>query len=204
MKEKTKEILKNKNVCFLGSSVTYGYASGGISFVDVIAKDCGCNCSKYAVNGTTLVREDENSYVSRLEKIDETGAFDLFVCQLSTNDASRNKPLGSEDDDSPDTVCGAINYVVEYVKARFGCPIVFFTNPPYDNARYAAMRAALLNIAKKKDFAVVDLFGDQAGKIPPSDRLKYMADDIHPTLSGYEEWWAPIFESALADVLSGN
>lgn len=47
-----------------------------------------------AVSGTTLVDEDKTSYVSRLKKIDEDST-DLFICQLSTNDASQNKPLGT-------------------------------------------------------------------------------------------------------------
>ena len=48
---------------------------------------------KEAVSGTTLVDEDDSSYVSRLKTIKSDHA-DLFICQLSTNDAAKNYPLG--------------------------------------------------------------------------------------------------------------
>ena len=66
-----------------------------------------------SVSGTTLVDEDKTSYVSRLKKIDEDST-DLFIFQLSTNDASQNKPLGTisptKDINSFDTktIAGAI------------------------------------------------------------------------------------------------
>ena len=58
--------LNSKNIMFLGSSVTYGSASGGVSMVEVIAEKCGCNCVKHAVSGTTLADIGERSYVRRL------------------------------------------------------------------------------------------------------------------------------------------
>ena len=62
--------LKGKNILFLGSSVTYGSASGGISFVDLMAERCKSNCIKEAVSGTTLADINEDSYVSRLKRVD--------------------------------------------------------------------------------------------------------------------------------------
>ena len=46
--------LKDKTVLFLGSSVTYGSASGGVSFADLMVKECGIKMIKEAVSGTTL------------------------------------------------------------------------------------------------------------------------------------------------------
>ena len=85
--------LKNKNIVFLGSSVTYGASSMGVSFADYIGATNDCNIIKEAVSGTTLVDEGVDSYISRLNKIDTQNA-DIFVCQLSTNDATQKKPLG--------------------------------------------------------------------------------------------------------------
>ena len=82
--------LKNKTILFLGSSVTYGSAANGVSFVDMIGDLCGANCIKYAVSGTTLVNINEASYVSRLKSISPSIKPDLFVCQLSTNDAKKS------------------------------------------------------------------------------------------------------------------
>lgn len=81
-------ILRGKNILFLGSSVTYGSASGGVSFADIMSQCCGFQYVKEAVSGTTLADINENSYVSRLKNIDKSSKFDLFICQLSTNDAS--------------------------------------------------------------------------------------------------------------------
>ena len=62
--------IKGKTVIFLGSSVTYGSASGGVSFADYIEKRDGCEMIKSAVSGTTLVESGIDSYVSRLKKLD--------------------------------------------------------------------------------------------------------------------------------------
>ena len=85
--------LTGKTVLFLGSSVTYGSASGGVSFADMMAQELGLHCMKEAVSGTTLADLDETSYVSRLKKLDPATPVDLLICQLSTNDASQGIPL---------------------------------------------------------------------------------------------------------------
>lgn len=60
-------ILKGKTILFLGSSVTYGAAAGGVSFVELMAEQCGINYIKKAVSGTTLADIDNSSYVTRLK-----------------------------------------------------------------------------------------------------------------------------------------
>jgi hypothetical protein len=86
--------LAGKNIVFLGSSVTKGFAAYGKSFVDMIAARTGATCVKEAVSGTTLVDDNAKSYVARLKALDPKTPCDLFVCQLSTNDATKKKPLG--------------------------------------------------------------------------------------------------------------
>ena len=86
--------LKGKRFIFLGSSVTKGFASFGKSFVDMVAARNGAVCVKEAVSGTTLVDNGPKSYISRLKTIDAKTPCDVFVCQLSTNDATKKLPLG--------------------------------------------------------------------------------------------------------------
>ena len=62
--------LKEKTVLFLGSSVTYGSAAGGVSFAELMEEACGIRCVKEAVSGTTLADINDISYVSRLKKVD--------------------------------------------------------------------------------------------------------------------------------------
>ena len=108
--------LAGKTVLFLGSSVTYGSAANGESFADMLA-DYGCNVVKEAVSGTTLVDTGADSYVSRMKTMDKALNADLFVCQLSTNDASQGKPLGALDGaKDTSTIAGAIEHIIDYVK----------------------------------------------------------------------------------------
>lgn len=67
-------LLKGKHLVFLGSSVTYGSAAGGVSFADYIAARNVCSITKEAVSGTTLVQGSDNSYISRLQKMDKNKA----------------------------------------------------------------------------------------------------------------------------------
>ena len=86
--------LSGKHIVFLGSSVTYGAASNGVSFVDFLAEKMGCRVTKEAVSGTMLVDDAPDSYICRMRKLNPGMKVDLFVCQLSTNDATQMKELG--------------------------------------------------------------------------------------------------------------
>ncbi len=111
--------INGKTVIFLGSSVTFGYGSLGVSFADFLEKTDGITAVKEAVSGTTLVDIKSNSYVSRMKKIDKNIKADAFVCQLSTNDATKEMPLGvisdsfNMNDFDTQTVAGAIEYMMK-------------------------------------------------------------------------------------------
>ena len=193
--------LDGMNICYLGSSVTYGASSLQTSFVEYIAKRNHTSFVKEAVSGTTLT-QGKNSYVERLQKIERSQKFDLFVCQLSTNDASQNKPLGNVDDTDTKTVCGAINYIVDYVKQTWNCPVMFYTNAYYENTAYGAMVVALKEIAKTKDIGMIDLYAcAEFNDITKEQRKLYMADKIHPTKAGYLEWWTPKMEQEIYEFI---
>lgn len=191
---------KDKTVVFLGSSVTYGSAADGVSFADHIAARTGCRMIKEAVSGTTLADLEESSYVSRMKTI-AAEHVDLLVCQLSTNDATQEIPLGeiSTEESDERTVIGAINAIVRYAKEKWGCPVAFYTNPQYESKAYAKMVDALRVLASVLGIAVVDLWNDDAlNAITEEQRAVYMADAIHPTDRGYREWWTPVIEKQLA------
>lgn len=205
-------ILNGKTILWLGSSVTYGSATNGVSMAEYLQEQTGCVSLKYAVSGTTLVDNGANSYVQRLMAIDGTVACDYFICQLSTNDAAQGKPLG-EVSDSYDlnsfdttTVCGAIEFIIAYAKQRWNCPIAFYTNPPYASAPYQEMVSALLEIQKKWDISVLDMRNDPelvAMSISELSELysKYMADSVHPNATGYEQWWTPVFREFIESTI---
>lgn len=114
--------LKGKEIFFLGSSITYGAAANGESFVDYLVAEDGIIAQKEAISGTTLAdktvdlhlpginldqlgllkdkftgghpEEYGKSYLARLNNFDSQARPDLFVVQLSTNDGRNGIPLG--------------------------------------------------------------------------------------------------------------
>lgn len=200
-------MIKNKNIIFLGSSVTYG--NDGYSFVEMLAERNNLIYIKQALSGTALADTDPSSYVSRLiEKVDRSFAADAFICQLSTNDAGRGLLQGriSEGFDYRDfdrsTTNGAIEYIIKYVKDTWNCPIFFYTGTRFDSERYALMVSDLHAIAKKWGIYVIDLWNDkELNDISKEKNAKWMNDPIHPTTLGYYEHWLPFIEKQLNERL---
>lgn len=192
--------INGKTFIFLGSSVTYGSASGGYSFADYIRDDYDCTCIKEAVSGTTLVDSGPDSYVRRLLTIDKTIEADHFICQLSTNDASQGKSLGavSESENLEDfntqTIIGAMEYIICYASQTWGCPVSFYTGTKYDSALYERMVEALYELKEKWGIGIIDLWNDEEmNSISEARYDSYMSDPIHPNRLGYKVWWTPKF-----------
>lgn len=209
--------LAGRNVCVLGSSVVYGVSSLQNSVGEYLAARFGCNLTKEAVSGTTLTDNGPDSYVQRmLNNIPKDADFALFICQLSTNDAAREIPLGNisdsrkQEDFDTATVTGAMEYIICYARETWGCPVVFFTGSRYDSHTYEAMVNRLLELQKKWNIGVIDLWNsDEFNNISDADRSIYMTDGIHPTKAGYRDWWGPEMERQLEaldvfDIAGGN
>lgn len=200
--------INGKTIIFLGSSVTEGYGSLGASFADFLEKTDGITAVKEAVSGTTLVDVKKSSYVSRMKTVDKDISADAFVCQLSTNDATKEMPLGelSESYDKNDfdtqSIAGAIEYIIAYAKETWNCPVIFYTQAKYDSEHYAKMVDMLLKIQKKWDITVIDLWNnEEINSINDEQRKIYLVDHIHPTRAGYKEWWLPEFQKCLYEIL---
>jgi lysophospholipase L1-like esterase len=202
--------LEGKKVLFLGSSVTYGAASLQEGIPEYFAARLGCEVTKEAVSGTTLVDNGSGSYVQRLLKnVDPAVPYSLVVCQLSTNDATKKLPLGQigegSDRDSFDTstVTGAMEFIIAYARETWDCPVVFYTNARYDSEEYAAMVQRLKELQDKWGLGVLDLWTSvEFNAISNEERALYMNDNIHPTKAGYREWWCPEMEAQLMEYLS--
>ena len=185
--------MEKKIYYFLGSSVTYGFANNGKSFVEVIEKNLKCHCVKEAENGTTLTDDDSTSYVERLEnKLDKKEKIEGIIVQFSTNDISKNKPLGevssSLEKDAFDkkTVLGAIEYIIAYCKEIWNCSVIFYTNPNFNNKKYDFLIDKLYEIKRKWNIEIIDFYNfENMEKLDDDTLKKYMADDIHPNNDGY-------------------
>ncbi|MGM9648205.1 MAG: SGNH/GDSL hydrolase family protein [Eubacteriales bacterium] len=197
--------LDGKTFVFLGSSVTYGSASGGWSMADYISETFDCTVEKWAVSGTTLVTSNENSYVSRMNNhMRRQKVCDHLIVQLSTNDATQNKPLGklsdsmNKEDFDTTTVIGAIEYIIAAAKEKWNCPVSFYTGTKYNSAAYQKMVDALYDIQEKWGIGILDLWNDEEmNAVSTRDYARYMSDSIHPTKLGYSEWWGPKFAEHL-------
>ena len=178
--------LRGKDIYFLGSSVTFGVE--GISFAEMLCAHFGAVMHKEAVSGTTLVDVDARSYISRFRAAPETPA-DLFICQLSTNDAARGLPIGD--------IETAIRDVIAEAKRRWDCPILFYTGTRFESENYAAMVELLLRLQEEYGFAVLDLWNDEEmNAVSRYDYARFMRDPVHPNLTGYRKWWLPKFVEA--------
>ena len=214
MEKHSESPLSGKTILFLGSSVTYGSAAEGRSFVELFETLDGVNAVKEAKSGTTLVDktsplapasfDDGDSYIRRLKRIDASAHIDCVLCQLSTNDATLKLPLGEsgygKDQEAFDTstVTGAVEYIIAYSRETWGCPVIFYTGSYYDSKEYSAMVGRLLELRDKWGIGVIDLYNDKEFNNISEDAYKYyMADPIHPTKEGYAEWWMPKMESEM-------
>lgn len=203
--------LWKKNICVLGSSVINGSASVNCAVAEYLAARLGCEYTKSAVDGTTLVDEGNESYIRRLNRLNKTERYDVFICQLSTNDAWKEKPLGHisrpdyelEDFDTK-TVTGALEYIITRIGDVWACPLVFLTSAAtFESRHYDDMVARLWDLQAKYGFGVIDLWSDRSFSDIGEDKFSlYMEDDVHPTMAGYRDWWGPEIERQLLAYLS--
>lgn len=197
--------LEGKSIAALGSSVFA--APSGVG--EYLAIRFGADLTKEAASGTTLSEVYSNSYVERMKTMDTDKNFDLFLCQLSTNDATQNVPLGEisestelEDFDTQ-TVAGALEYIIAYVKENWGCPFILFIGSQYDSEEYGQMVELSKVLSEKWGIGLSNLWdNEEVNGISDELRAEYVAEDgIHPTTEGYQKWWGPYMEAAVIDYL---
>lgn len=202
--------LVGKKIAFLGSSVTYGFAAKGKSFVGFLAARDGVRVTKSAISGTTLAGRDPAGYLARLQSDFSSGDhYDLFVCQLSTNDNRHGKKLGTRTPADQwtnfdcNTTLGAIEEICREIPTKLGCPFAFYTCLQDDPAhRYAELIKELYQLQAKWGFGVIDLFHNQGLLASTAAHPNAMFDDVHPTQEGYLKIWLPVFEQELTNILA--
>ena len=195
--------LKTKKILFLGSSVTKGMMSLGVSFADMLRRKYDFLMIKDAVNGTLLVEKGRDSYISRLKKYTRDSKIDLLVVQLSTNDSHTNDSIQTKQRWDTQSIGGAIIYISEYARNVLGCPVLFFTCPYFEKEKYRKMCDFLHKLEEESrvsphaQFYVVDIFRDGGVQsLSPFEFQLCMFDSIHPTQAGYFRW-LPLFEEKL-------
>ena len=184
-----------KEYCyFLGSSVTYGFATNGVSFVEMIGKEHQIDVIKEAVSGTTLMDNGDQSYLSRfLKTVDINKSYKAFIIQFSTNDSHDDIPNGdvsAEFEYSYDTktTFGSLETILSFIKTNFSqSKVLIYTNFPFENEKYKQMVAKLDTLTEKWNVQIIDFYHYKDMKILSKDELpRMMADPIHPNLEGYK------------------
>ena len=126
--------------------------------------------------------------------------------QLSTNDAGNADVVIGEVSDSTDpadfdvkTTVGAMEFIIASARARWGCPISFYTGTYMDKPRYQEMVDKLFLLKKKWGIGVIDLWYDPDMRaVSAADYARFMKDPVHPSKDGYDLWWGPKFAAYLA------
>ena len=201
--------LQGSSICFLGSSVTLGATSLNNSMAEYLGNRFETDVIKEAVSGTTLVDNGSNSYIQRmLSNIDKNADISLFICQLSTNDATKKLPLGTVSESrelstfDTSTIAGAMEYIICYAQDTWECPVMFYTGSRYESEEYQQMVELFPQLEEKWGIGIIDLWNDyEFNSIKEDDRTFYMQDDIHPTMAGYRDWWVPEMEKQILDYI---
>lgn len=56
--------------------------------------------------------------------------------------------------------------------------------------------------SKKWNIEIIDMWNDFGfNNVTDEHKKLYMADSIHPTQAAYSEWWTPVFENKLKEVI---
>ena len=196
--------LRGGRIAVLGSSVARGEASEGWAVGEYLAARLATSLDKEAVSGTTLADIGPESYLRRVYRLDPHARYDLFLCQLSTNDAAKQLPPGAiapgRDPAGFDTATtlGALETILEYALRVWRCPAAVFTGSRFDSPAYACLVEQLPALGEKWGVGVLDLWSGEAfNRIPDAARRLYMRDPVHPTRAGYRDWWGPELERQL-------
>lgn len=213
--------LKGKTINFLGDSITEG---AGIEdhlecrYDNVMLKKYGLKeVHNYGIGGTRL------AYQTKISA--DCPQFDLYFCgrvwQMNPNTdiivvyggvndyLHGDAPFGTEEDTTPATFCGAVNYLMKFFHDNYADKTVVFMTPAHccvngewPDAQPSAGNSRPLSdyvdviakAAEKNHYPCLNLY-----KNPPfnpnleEDRLKYTVDGLHPNAAGH---------AVLADVLA--
>lgn len=201
--------LQGKIINFLGDSITEGIGVNDQRnrYDNIIRREYGLLENRnYGVAGTRIAHQSVPSHVPRYDLCFCGRAYlmnpdaDAVVVFGGVNDYIHgDAPFGTMDDATPATYCGAVNFLMNYLKTAYeGKPIVFIT-PAHmclrgvtdsivsprpikkpDSKPLKAYVEVIKDIGKHLDVPTLDLF--EKFPIDPNDAeqsKRYTADGLH-------------------------
>jgi len=198
-------ILKGKKVNFLGDSITEG---AGVScdearFSDILARECEfAEMRNYGIGGTRIAEQrivpgewvDERDYCRRYKTMDPDA--DIIVVFGGTNDYGHgNADFGTPDAKTPETYCGALNYLMRGLIEMYPTSEIVFLTPiqreggSNPNSRGYTLKMysdAIKEAAARYALPVLDLY-EMSGICPDieAQRVALCPDGLHPNDEGH-------------------
>ena len=205
--------LKGKIIDFLGDSITYGHGleRQDFRFSNLLKeKYFLASANNYGISGTRIAQkinpnpdcyEDTRDFCSRLGEMDENA--DVVVVFGGVNDYQHgDAPMGSFDDSTPETFCGALHFLYSNLKQQFIDSKIVVLTPLHmfgdtkKGGRYPEIKEPftledyvnrIKQTANYYGFHILDLFLYE--DLDPNNneiKLKYMPDGIHPNADGHK------------------
>ena len=199
--------LKGKKVNVLGDSITEGVGASCIekAFPSVM-KELGEFevVRNYGISGTRVARQIiapgeevtsfDHDYCERYVDMDDDA--DIIVVFGGTNDFGHgNAEFGTLENTTPDTFCGAVDYLMRGLIEKYPTSEIVFLTPLHrseeDNVNshgyvLSDYREVILEAAEKYSIPVLDLYG--MGGIQPRIKAQldaFMPDGLHPNDAGH-------------------
>lgn len=125
---------------FLGDSITEGACASKVenTYVYLVGKMLGCETRNYGISGTRIARQigpelDPNSryglyFSSRVSGMKNDADY-VFVFGGTNDFGHGDAPFGKEDDNTPDTYLGAVNYLIDELLKYYKKEQIIFILP---------------------------------------------------------------------------
>lgn len=201
--------IRNKKILFLGDSITQGSGCSDIAEVywKQLENRTGAMCVGYGISGTRFAKQTEEgdayemcgNFCRRASQMDDEA--DIVVVFGGTNDYGHgDAPFGNIGDKTPDTFCGAVDFVINILANKYPEAVIVFMTPTHrlgetgrtHNERGIRIDRTLedyvdaeIAICAEYSIPVLDLFR-VSGIQPAIDGIRehFMPDGLHPNKNG--------------------
>ena len=216
-----KGVLNGKRVYGFGDSIVYGHAAG-ISFLDYLKQDYDMSVTKYAVNGASVIGEDNNSIIGQIAGASATVPdFVLFDGLINDAYASVTAKLGQTSRDytgiyDTTTFCGSFECICNALLTKYpGATILYIAvhkTPARDISIQDRLHALARQICGKWSIPFVDLYNESGlNCFIAAYQSAYSYDHTdanggntstggsgtHPNDAGYKKFYLPMIASKM-------